>query len=185
MTFGVAAQTKQTFHQFGTLCTNQTSYTQNLTLTHIEADIAEALWIDRSEILNFKYNITRNIMTFWIKIGQLTTNHLGDDGVNVQIFRCPGSDILTISHDGNFVGNSQNLIHLVADVYNCNALAAQFVYDCKQSLYLSRSQRRGWLIQNQYLTVSGYCFCNLNQLHLGYTQGSQFCLRIKVQMNFF
>ena len=185
MTLLVSAQAEQTFHQFGTLRTYQTCYAENFSLAHIEADIAEALGVDGSKILDLKNDLAGFVLSLRIEVGQLTTYHLGDDEIDVQVLCSPSSDVLTISHDGNFIRDTKDFIHLMADIYNRNTFAAQFVYNRKQCFYLCRGQRRGRLIQNQNLTVSGNSLCNFNQLHLRNAQCTQFCFWVKVQMYLF
>ena len=83
-----------------------------------------------------KNDLAGFVLSLRIEVGQLTTYHLGDDEIDVQVLCSPSADVLTISHDGNFIRDTKDFIHLMADIYNRNTLAAQFVYNRKQCFYL-------------------------------------------------
>ena len=127
----MAAKPEQAFHQLCTLCTHQACHTEDLTLLKLKRYMAETFRIDGGEIFHFEHHFTRYILTRRIQLGKFTANHLGDDEIRGQVFGRPGSDILAVPHDRNFITDAQDLIHLVTDIDNGHAFAAQLIDDGK------------------------------------------------------
>ena len=181
----MGAQAEQTFHQLGTLGTDQTGHAENLALADVEVDVAETLGIDGSEVLDLKDDLAGDILARRIEVGKLTTDHLGNDHVGGQLLGFPGADVLAVTHDGDFIADAKNFVHLVADVDDGNALGAQLIDDGEQRFDLGCGQRGSGLVQNQHLAVRRNGLGDLDQLHLGNAQAAQLGMRVVVQMDFF
>ena len=68
------------------------------------------------------------------QIGQLTADHLGDDLLLGHVGNVPLADVMAVTHDGHFVSNDLDLIHLVADIDQCHAQSLQLAHDAEQRL---------------------------------------------------
>ena len=64
-----------------------------------------------------------------IDVIKLTSNHLFYDLFIGDIINCPGSNVCTVPHDGDIVGNLADLSHLVADIYHRNTSGFQISDD--------------------------------------------------------
>ena len=118
-------------------------------------------------------------MLFGVKVRQFPADHLGDDGVGSQFVSRPGADILAIAHDGDFIGNAEDLIHLVGDVDDRDAFSRQVVYDAEQGFHLVFGQGRSRFVEDQHTAVRGDCLGDLNRLHLGNAQVADLFLRVE------
>ena len=180
----MAAQTEQTLHQLGTLGTDQTGDAQDLALADVEVDVTEALGIDGGEVLDFKDDLARDVLTWRVEVGKLTTDHFGNDHIGGQFLGFPGADVLTVTHDGDFIADAKNFVHLMADIDDRNALGTQLIDDGEQRFDLGCGQRGGGLVQDQHLAVSRDGLGDFDQLHLGNTQRAQLGVRVVVQVDF-
>ena len=75
-----------------------------------------------------------------------------------------------VTHDGDFIGNSQNFIHLMGNVDDGNAFGLQILNDAEQGLDFVGSQGGSGLIQDQDLAVGRNSLGDFHGLHLGNTQ---------------
>ena len=171
---------KNALHQLRALRTDQTADAEDFALAQLERHVAEALGVDGREVLDGEHDLARNILALGIEVGQLTTDHSGNDHIGGQLFCFPGTDILTVAHDGHFVADAENFVHLVRDIDNRNALRLEIVHNPEQRLNLVLRQRRGRLVQNQNLAVCGDRLRDFHRLHLRHTQAAELRLRIKV-----
>ena len=78
--------------------------------------MTERTRIDGSEILHLENRFARHVVALREQVAQLTANHLGNDLVRSQFLRVPCADVVAVAHDGHFVGDAQNFVHLVADI---------------------------------------------------------------------
>ena len=179
-------QAEDAFHQFGTLCTHQARHAQNLALVELEAAMTEAAGVDGGEILHLQNHLVGgDVLEGRIEVGQLAAHHLGDDLFLGHIGHVPLADVLAVPHDGDFVGDHLDLIHLVADVDQGDALALQLIHDAEEGLNLVLGQRGGGLVQDQHLTVGRNRLGDLHHLHLCDAQRAQLGPRIDVQLQLF
>ena len=114
-------KSEQTLHQLRPLGSNQTCHSQDLPLSKLEGGVAETFGVDGGKVLHLKHHFPWRVVTLRIQLRQLPAYHFGDDKVRGQILGRPGSDVLAVPHDGHFVADAQNLVHLVADVDNRDA----------------------------------------------------------------
>ena len=109
-------------------------------------------------------------------------DHLGDDLFLGHVGNVPLADVVAIPHDGNFVSDDLDLVHLMTDVDQRNALILQLTHDAEQRFDLVGGQRGGGLVQDQHLAVCGNGLCDLHHLHLSDAQGTQLCMGVDVQL---
>ena len=186
LTGGVSAQAENAFHQLSALCAHQTGHAQDLALLQLEAAVAERARMDGGEVFHLHHDLVGGVvLQRGIQVGQFAADHLGDDLLFGHVGDVPLTDIMTITHDGDFVGNDLDLVHLMADVDQSDALLFQLVHDAEQGLDFVRSQRGSRLIQDQHLAVCGNSLCNFHHLHLCDAQRTQLCVGVDVQLELF
>ena len=106
--------TEDSFHQFCSLCTYQSTKSKDFSFMELKTYILERFCMDGAKIFYFhNHFITRFVFSRWIYIGQLTANHLCDDLVCGHLCCRPGSNICTIPHDCDIISDPFDLIHLM------------------------------------------------------------------------
>ena len=181
----MGTQAEDAFHQLGTLCAHQTGNAQDLALFQLKAAMAEGAGMDGGKVLHLHHDLVRgHVLQRGEEVRQLTADHLCNDLFLGHVGNVPLADVLAIAHDGNFVCDDLDLVHLVADVDQSNALLLQLPHDAEQALDLVCGQRGGGLVQDQHLAVGGNSFSNFHHLHLGDAQRAQLCMGVDVQLQF-
>ena len=138
--------------------------------------------MDGSKVLDFEHDILGGaVFQRRILVGQLAADHLGDDLLLGHVGDVPFADVLAVAHDGDFVCDHLDLVHLVADVDQGHALAFQLPHDAEQGIDLVGGQRRGGLVQNQHLAVGRDGLGDLHHLHLRDAQGAEFGAGVDLQ----
>ena len=132
-----------------------------------------------------------------------TAGHKSDIDVVIQALRakpaylgCLGSRRKTafvrarleqegFTHDGDFVRDHLDLVHLVADIDQCHAQSLQLAHDAEQRFHFVCGQRGSGLVQDQHLAVCGNSLCNFHHLHLCDAQRAKLCMGIDLQLQLF
>ena len=73
---------------------------------------------------------------------------------------------LAVAHDGDVIGDAQNLVHLVGDVDDAHAPGRQLFNDLKEVLDLVFCQRGSRLIEHDDLGIVGNRLGDLDHLPL-------------------
>ena len=115
-------------------------------------------------------------------VGHFAVDHALDDIVGREVLRFVGGDPLAVTHDGDLVGDALDLVHLVGDINDADALIAQAAHDAEQVLDLLAGQRRRRLVKHEDLCVIGDCLRDLKHLALGNGHGADD--RLRVDLNF-
>ena len=102
---GMGPESEQSFHQFCSLGTHQARNAEDLSLLHVEVYVAETLGVDGGEVLHLEYDFAGNVFSLREQVGQLAAHHLGDDEVRRQVLGFPGADVLSVTHDGDFIAD--------------------------------------------------------------------------------
>jgi len=135
------ADAEDGFHQLRTLCADQTADAQDLSLSQLKRNILEGLRIDGREVFDLQHDLSRNVLALREAVGHLTADHLLDDHVRGQILGLIGADIGAVTHDRDFIGDLQDLLHLMRDIDNRYAVCLQLVDDHEQVGDFILSQR--------------------------------------------
>ena len=141
--------------------------------------------ISASQIFHRQKFFSRHVRFRRIYVRQIAPHHFSDNFVYGKILCGVGGNILAVAHDGHFVGNSQNFVHLVRNVNNTAAARAQSVHDFKQMLYFYARQRRGRLVKHEKFRVIRNGFGDFHHLSLRYRQGTHDHFRIYVDFKIF
>ena len=111
------AHTEDTFHQLRSLCAYQTAETEDLASSQGKGAILERTVMDTGISSDIQKHLSCLRIILWrINVGQLTTNHLFDDLIIRNLVHMPGTDIGTVSHDGNIITNLTDLRHLMGNI---------------------------------------------------------------------
>ena len=99
--------------------------------------------MDGGEVFHLHHDLVGGVvLQRGIQVGQLTADHLGDDLLLGHAGHVPLADVMAIAHDGDFVRDHLDLVHLVADVDQSNALLLQLPHDAEQALDLVRDSAK-------------------------------------------
>ena len=99
---------------------------------------------------------------------QGTAHHGADQFAHVGLLGGLGHDQVTISQHRDFITDFKNLIHLVGDVDQGNALIPEHPHHLKELVHLFHRQGGGGLVQHDDLGVVGDGLGNLTHLPLGH-----------------
>ena len=118
---GLLTDTKQGFHNVGTLCPHQTGNPQDFAFVQVEGDIADGRLTQRGEIAHFKNHFTRLVLFVREALVEGAANHHGDDLVHIQTFQRLRGNPLAVAQDGNLIAQLEDLFHFVGDIHNAAA----------------------------------------------------------------
>ena len=149
----------------------QTGDAQNLALSGGEGHIPQ-VGIHTRQALYPEQLLAHHIVLVRIPVGKFPADHQTDNLIHGQLLGGLGGDPLTVTHDGDVVGNPQNFLHLMGDVDNAAAPASKHIDDLEQMLNLVLRQRGGGLVKDNNFRVIRNCFCNFYHLALGNGHGA-------------
>ena len=142
--------------------------------------------MDGCKVLHLHHHLVRGmVLQRGIQVRQLTADHLCNDLFLGHVGNVPLTDVLAIAHDGDFVRDHLDLVHLVADIDQCHAQSLQLAHDAEQRLNFVCGQRGSGLVQDQHLAVCGNSLCNFHHLHLCDAQRAKLCTGIDLQLQLF
>ena len=150
----------------------QAGNAQDLALLKLERHVLEP-GVHGREILDLEHHVGSNLIILGREaVGQLAAHHEADDLVHGELLGGTGGDPLAVAHDGDLVGDAQDLLHLVGDVHNAAAAVAQHVDNLEKMLDLLLGQRGGGLVKDDDLGVEGNRLGDFHHLALRYGHGA-------------
>ena len=173
--------TEEALHELRSLCTDQSAEAEDLALTDVEAAVLEGLRVNRGKMLCLEDDVADLMYVIRIYLRKLTTDHLRDDIVGAHLGCRPGTDIGTISHDGDVVGDPLDLIHLMRDVDHRNALITQLIHNLEEEIYFLIGKGGRRLIEDDDSRFMGNRLCDLDHLHLSDGERAEQRLRIIIE----
>ena len=87
-----------------------------------------------------------------------------------------------IAEDRNVVGDLEDLIHLVGDVNNRNALLLERTDHAEKMSHLAVGNRRSWFVHDDQAGIVGDCLGNFDHLRIGDAQFFHHGSRIDVDL---
>ena len=138
--------------------------------------------VHTGEILHVKQHFSDLVVLGRELVRHLTADHQADDFFLGEFFRRLCGDPLAVAHDRHVVRDPEDLIHLVADVDDADAILRQLVHDAEEVIDLVLCQGAGGLIQNQDLRIVGDGLGDLHHLAFGHGQLSDDLPRINVDL---
>ena len=124
------------------------------------------------------------MFVFRIDVGEFTADHLGDDFIGGELISSPCSDIGSVTHDGDVIGDALDFIHLVGDVDHSDALVPQIVHDLEQEFNFLIGKRRRRFVEDDHLRIMTDRLGDFHTLHLTDGQSAEQCLGIEVEAEF-
>ncbi len=167
--------------QFASACADQTGEADDLACVDVERDVLETA---AGEVLDPKNRITDRRRGFRELVGDLSTNHLFDDAVLVDLVDAAAVNILAVTEDRDFVADLKDLVHLVGDVDDADALLLQAADVFKQDVDLGVRDGRGRLIHDDDRCVTGNRLDDLDQRDVGYGQVAHEGFRVVMEAKF-
>ena len=164
--FGNVTDTEDAFHELRSLRSDQSAEAENLSLSDGEAHSAERLLVNRRIVLHFHDGLADFVMVFRIDVTEFPSHHLRNNLLCRHLLRRPRSDVGTVPHDGDVVGNPLDFIHFVGNVNHGDALLLQVSHDLKEELHFLIGKRGSRLVEDDDLCIVGNRFCNFHHLHL-------------------
>ncbi len=139
---------------------HQPGKAQDLAPVQLEADIVEHA--REAEVLDLQDHIADLGLFLREHLGDLAPDHHPDDVVAGHIAARMGADIGAIAEHRKFIGDLEQLVHLVGDIDDAHALGLQVADDAEQVLHLGFGDRRGRLVHDQHI---GFVAHRLGDLH--------------------
>ncbi len=137
---------------FGTPGTHQTGKAQDFTFAQGKTHILDSC--APFQPFDLQYNVVaRGIGNFRSTVVELATHHHADDRLHGGGGSRNGRDVLAVAHDRDAIRDLPQLIHLVRDVNNADAMRLQLADDAEQILDFSVIQRRRGLIHDEYARI--------------------------------
>ncbi len=144
----------------------QTGDPQDLSLPELERGVPEA-GIFAGEMFHLQDGLTRLVGLGRETVGELTAYHQLDDLIHGKLLGGPCGHPGPITHDRNIVGDTEDLLHLMADVDDAAALVPQHIDDAEEMLHLGLRQGGGRLVEHNDLGVVAHRLGDLHHLPLG------------------
>jgi hypothetical protein len=104
------------------------------------------------------------------KVGQFAPHHHGDQAVAVCFRGRHGGDVPAIAKDRDVVGDLEDLVHLVGDVNDRDALVLERADDLEQMGNFALGNGRGRLVHDDQAGIVGNGLGDLDHLRVGDAQ---------------
>ena len=125
-------QTKNSFHEFASLGAHQAADPEYFSPAHRKAHILEGMGTYAGQPLDSQIIFAPGLVRLGRKaVIHLPAHHPAYNRIRCHLLCRPGSHQLSVSHNGNFIGNLKNLINFVGDVNHCGALLFKLPDDFK------------------------------------------------------
>ena len=130
---------------------DQAGEAQHLALIGIEADV-----LDHSaglQVPNLQYLLATLYRVARELIGDLTTDHVGDDLLHGKVAEFAFGDVLAVAHNGHIVHNVMQLLQAVGNIDDGTALGAQLPHDAEHLDDLRIGECRRRLIHHEHTRI--------------------------------
>ena len=114
-------------------------------------------------------------------IGHFAADHERNQLILRQILGTVGGNVFAVAVDGDVIGNTENLIHLVGDVNNGDVLRLQLGDDAEQVLNLRVGQRRRRFVHDDNFAVIGNRLRDLDHLHFRDRKVAHLCVGVYIE----
>ena len=128
---------------------------EDLALAHVERDVGEVGGVLRREVLDGEDGIPGRVVHGREAVVERAADHSGDQLVHVRVLDALGHDQLAVAQDRDVVADLEDLVHLVGNVNQRDALLLEHAHHREELLDLLRHERGGGLVQNDDLGVVG------------------------------
>ena len=159
-------------NNLGTSSTNQPHQSKNFAPLEGKGHVME---LAGSQGSNFHQRCADILRTFGVFVFDGSPDHLGDHFIACQIDLGLGIDDLTIAHDGYDIAEVKDLVQLVADVDDRNALFLELMNDLDQLDQLFGRQAAARFVHDDELGLERQRLGDFHHLLFGHAEfGNQF-----------
>ena len=116
-------------------------------------------------------------------VRQGAADHHGDDLFDRGLGGGHGTDVFAVAHDGDTVGDALQLVHLVRNVDDADALGLEAGDDGEELVDLGVVQRRRRLVHDQHARAVGQRLGDLDHLLAGNRQPADRGARVELEMH--
>ena len=160
---------------------HQAGEAEDLALAQLEAHVPDRL--AAPQVADLEHGLAgRRIGDRRLGLGEAAPDHHGDDRVHRRRGGRHGADVLAVAHDGDAVRDLLQLVHLVRDVDDADALGLELADDPEQLGDLGIVQRRGRLVHDQDLGLERQGLGDLHHLLPGDRELADFGARIEPEV---
>ncbi len=176
--FLAVALAEQRHGKFGSTRAHQASQTHDLTGTNLDIDVLQYLAVAIVRmvdipVLDREDHVTDGaILPLGVTVGQLTADHALDDPLFGEVVHAlvEGLNGAAVTDDGDGISHIADLVKLVGNDDAGQALGLQLQHQLQQLGGFLIVQSRGWLVQNQQVSLFTQCLGNFDQLLLAHAQ---------------
>ena len=177
------AETEDRFDEFGPLGADEAADAEDLAAAQFETHVAEGSGFCGGEVFDSEDGlVARDVLPRREPMGEVAADHVLDDPLVVELLGGEGADHAAVAHDGDLVGNREDLFHLMGDVDDRRSLAAEATDDFEKVGDLVLGEGRGRLVHDDHLGVIGNRLGHLYGLDLGHGELADPDLRIDVDL---
>ena len=160
------AHAEDGLQQLGTAGAHQAVQAEDLALAHIKGDVLQVGRVLGGQVLDGQDGVAGGVVHRREPAFQRTADHGGDQLVHVGLFGGLGHDQVAVAQHRDLVADLEDLVHLVGNVDQRNALRLEHPHHFKQFVNFLYGQRGSGLVQNDHLGVVADRLGNLAHLPL-------------------
>ena len=158
-------QPEEGFGDFRATCAHQPREAEHLAATQRKGDVPVGRFAGESGDL--QDDVARLADDGREHLGELATDHVGDEGVRRELRRGGRADQTTVPQHRHAVGEPEHLVHLVRGVDDGDAAATQHVDRLEKRGDLVVGERGRGLVQQEHVRLAGQGLGDLDNLTLG------------------
>ena len=147
------AHAEDGLQQLGTAGAHQAVQAEDLALAHIKGDVLQVGRVLGGQVLDGQDGVAGGVVHRREPAFQRTADHGGDQLVHVGLFGGLGHDQVAVAQHRDLVADLEDLVHLVGNVDQRNALRLEHPHHFKQFVNFLHGQRGSGLVQNDHLGV--------------------------------
>ena len=162
----VRAQPEQALEQLGAAGADQAREAEDLARRDLEAHVARPARHRQALHLQQRRPVRSRVL-HRVQIAEVAADHQVRHLPARDVRRQLARDEAAVAHHDDLIGDALNLVELVRDVDQRDAVGLQLRDQCEQALGLARRERRGRLVHDQQARLALQRLRDLDQLLLG------------------
>ena len=163
---GAGAHAEDGLQKLGSAGADQAIQTEDLALADVKGDILQVRLVLGGKVLDRQDRLAGLVVDRREAVLERTADHCGDQLVHVGVLGALGHDEVAVTKHRDVVADLEDLVHLVRDVDERDALALEHAHHREELLDLLGHERRGGLVEHDDLGVVGDCLGDLAHLAL-------------------
>ena len=147
------ADAEDRLEQLGAAGAHEPVQAEDLALAHVERDVLQVGIELRGEVLDRQNRIAGLVVDRREAVVERAAHHGGDELVHVGVGGVLGHDHVAVAQHRHVVADLEDLVHLVRDVDERDALALELAHHLEELVDLLRHERGGGLVEHDDLGV--------------------------------